>query len=85
LLNLTQGTLTTLQYWREGQHEVDFVLSNPQQKVLIEVKSGTTRNAYSGAEALRKQHGNVKLIVVGGHDNMSIKEFMSASQADIMT
>ena len=84
LLNLTQGTLATLQYWREGQHEVDFVLSNPQQRALIEVKSGTARNAYSGAEAFRKQHGNAKLIVVGGHGNMSIKEFMSASLADIM-
>jgi len=85
LLSLTNGSLTTLQYWREGKHEVDFVLSAPGRCVLIEVKSGTVRNAYSGSSEFRKHHGSAKLYVLGGKEHMPVEEFLSATLSDLMS
>lgn len=64
LISLTKGTPCRVQYWREGNAEVDFVVSTPRGPVLIEVKSSHTRRAYHGAEAFRRQHGSAPLIIV---------------------
>ena len=37
-----------LSYWRDGQHEVDFVLQRGPNVVAIEVKSGPRRGSLSG-------------------------------------
>lgn len=76
LLSLVKGTPVTLSYWREGGHEVDFVLSSPRRIVLIEVKSGNSRGARRGAEQFRKHHGSASLIVVG-EGGVSLSEFLS--------
>ncbi len=69
LLQLASTARAEVQYWREGRFEVDFVVSTPTQRVLVEVKSGNIRDAYAGATAFRKQHGDTRLIVVGSPDH----------------
>lgn len=76
LLSLVKGSPVTLSYWREGGHEVDFVLSSPRRIVLIEVKSGNSRGARRGAEQFRKHHGPASLIVVG-EGGISLGDFLS--------
>ena len=43
-----------LHYWRDGSHEVDFVLQRGAQIVAIEVKSGVKRMALGGMEEFER-------------------------------
>lgn len=52
-------------WWREGTHEVDFVLSSGDDIVAIEVKSGRTK-AQGGMAAFLKAHPAAHRMVVGG-------------------
>lgn len=52
-------------WWREGNDEVDFVLSRGEALCAIEVKSGRTKG-QGGMAAFLKQYPTAKRIVVGG-------------------
>lgn len=67
LIALCAGTQASLTYWREGNAEVDFVISTAQTTVLIEVKSGHASKAYRGIESFRRFHknANAHALVVG--------------------
>ena len=52
LLN-TAGSDMRLHYWRDGQHEVDFVLKRGGRVVAIEVKGGESRRPARGRKPLR--------------------------------
>ena len=60
-----KSTGTELQYWRERQHEVDFVLSQGSRLVAIEVKSGRKRGSISGLNQFIKHFPDAKPLVVG--------------------
>ena len=47
----TSETDMRLHYWREGSHEVDFVLKRGSRVVAVEVKSGGERNGPAREEA----------------------------------
>jgi predicted AAA+ superfamily ATPase len=57
----------SVSYWREGNAEVDFVISTSESTILLEVKSGNASGAYRGIDAFRRAHSNVnaKALVVG--------------------
>jgi len=82
LMSITKGTPSSVEYWREGNTEVDFVLNTPRGPVLLEVKSGDARRAYHGAEAFRRQHGKAPLIVVAP-DATPLDAFLQMSLADV--
>jgi predicted AAA+ superfamily ATPase len=82
LLAITASTSAEVLYWREGDNEVDFVLATPTHRVLIEVKSGDVRDAYSGAAAFRSHHGDAPLIVVGSPEH-PVESVLQYSLADI--
>ncbi|MBU3742697.1 MAG: ATP-binding protein, partial [Candidatus Kapabacteria bacterium] len=82
LMSITKGTPTCVEYWREGNTEVDFVLNTPRGPVLLEVKSGDARRAYHGAEAFRRQHGKAPLIVVAP-DATPLDAILQMSLADV--
>ena len=54
-----------LQYWRECQHEVDFILSHGSSLVAIEVKSRRKRGSRSELNQFTKQFPHAKPLVVG--------------------
>lgn len=54
-----------VQWWREGNDEVDFVLVGEGKLAAIEVKSGRTKSQGGMAAFLRK-HPEATRIVVGG-------------------
>ncbi len=64
-----------LHYWRERNHEVDFVLSHGSRIVAIEVKSGYKTGSLSGLEKFMKTFPNAKPLVVGT-GGVSIEEFL---------
>ena len=52
-------------YWRDGQHEVDFVLQRGPRLVAIEVKSGPRRGSLSGLETFAERFQPQRLLLVG--------------------
>lgn len=83
LLSLVQHTTTSLYYWREGQHEVDFVLQRGMQTVAIEVKSGQIKNR-KGLEAFSAQYNPGSTWVVGPED-IPLSVFLTLSLDDLFS
>lgn len=65
-----------IRYWRNRQHEVDFVLQRGRRIVAIEVKSGPQRRSASGMAEFKKQYHPIGSLVVGA-DGMPLNEFLS--------
>ena len=64
-----------LHYWRERNHEVDFILSHGSRLVAIEVKSGRTTGSLSGLNRFVARFPNAKPLVVGT-GGVSISDFL---------
>ncbi|MGA8654883.1 MAG: ATP-binding protein [Chthoniobacterales bacterium] len=77
LLNETVGSGTEVTYWRERNQEVDFVLERGNTIIGIEVKSGRTRNAFSGMEAFRSLFNPLRTLLVGS-GGIPLAEFLSS-------
>ena len=65
-----------VQYWREGNAEVDFVLRGGGRIVAIEVKSGGTLRYARGMDGFRAKHSVDHCLVVGG-GGVPLDEFLS--------
>ncbi len=64
-------------YWRDGLHEVDFVLKRGPHLVAIEVKSGPLRTSPRGLAVFAKRfHAHRTLIV--GDGGIPLNEFLAA-------
>ncbi len=74
-LNSLTSMKQSLTYWREGNDEVDFVLTIGQQIWVIEVKSGLPRKR-TGLEAFKKAYPKAKSFLIGGH-GVPLEEFFS--------
>ena len=59
LLNQSITENINLYYWREGNHEVDFVLQKGNKTIGIEVKSGRNKQTGIGERPTRAQHQRV--------------------------
>lgn len=68
-------------YWREGNKEVDFLVSLRDRLLAIEVKSGRRTRALSGLLAFRRQFTTAQTMVVGT-GGIPTEEFLSRSAAD---
>ena len=62
-------------YWREGNHEVDFVVQAGRSLTAIEVKSGRARGTLAGMDAFSTAFKPTRKLLVGG-DGISIDEFL---------
>ena len=66
-----------LYYWRDGQHEVDFVLQRGSRLVAIEVKSGPRRGSPSGLETFAERFRPQRSLLVG-EGGVPLNEFLTA-------
>ncbi len=64
-----------LSYWREGNHEVDFVVTRGRQAWAIEVKSGRSGTA-AGLNRFRKRYPEAQALLVGAQ-GIPLMEFFS--------
>ena len=69
-------------YWREGNHEVDFVLQRGSQRIAIEVKTGNTQN-LPGIKAFSHLYPSAQLLLVGPQ-GIPWEEFLRISPEQIM-
>ncbi len=74
LVNSSDSYEMPVTYWREGNYEVDFVLSSGSKIVAVEVKSGTSRTER-GLERFRKIYPDARIFQVGDN-GIPWKEFL---------
>jgi uncharacterized protein len=82
LLNKIMGTDYKLEYWKEGQYEVDFILRSGKKVIALEVKSGKKREAYSGLIELQKKYKIHRSLVIGPI-GISLNEFFQMEIEDL--
>jgi len=76
LFNTAMGTGVEVTYWRERNHEVDFVLRRGRIVVGIEVKSGRRPTALPGMSAFMREFRPRRVLLAGG-TGTPIEEFLS--------
>lgn len=76
LINQTLSTPVEVFYWREHNHEVDFILRQGENITAIEVKSGLKREALPGIEAFNRAWPKARLLCVGAQ-GLSLEEFLT--------
>lgn len=79
LANASAAGAFQLFYWRQGDSEVDFVMSAGKKDdvVAVEVKGGSAGGRQSGLSAFRSAFGSVRPLLVGA-DGIGIEEFLLA-------
>jgi hypothetical protein len=80
LLNSASPSMQ-ITYWREGNKEVDFVLSTRDRSLAIEVKSGRKTRPASGLLAFQRQFPNTQALIVGT-GGIPLDEFLSRPATD---
>ena len=75
LANAAAAGDVQLFYWRERNHEVDFVVQQGRRVIAIEVKSGRAPQVYAGTAAFREAFKTHRGLLVGG-DGVSVEEFL---------
>ncbi len=66
---------TDVRYWRDGDHEVDFVLHRGPRTVAVEVKSSRRRTRRSGLAEFERRFNPQASFVVG--EDVALGEFLS--------
>lgn len=79
LCNSLTSVEFTITYWREGDYEVDFVVSRGRDVWAIEVKSGRSGKT-AGLTRFRSRYPEAKTLLVGGQ-GIPLEEFFSRDAA----
>lgn len=84
LLNYAIGKEMNVYYWRDNQHEVDFILEWRKKIIAIEVKSGLAKTAQPGIEKFCEQFKVERSLVIGGQ-NLSVELFLRTPLEDLFS
>lgn len=76
LANAAAGGACEVYYWRDRNHEVDFVVRAGTSVTAIEVKSGRARDTLAGMQAFTELFKPKRKLLVGG-GGIAIDEFLS--------
>ena len=76
LLNTATSDIR-LHHWRDGPHEVDFVLQRGPRLVAFEVKSGRRRGALTGLQTFEERFRPRRSLLVG-EGGVPLNEFLAA-------
>lgn len=75
LANASMRGECTLYYWRERNHEVDFIVQAGRRLTAIEVKSGRAPQAHPGTAAFAQAFKPQRSLLVGG-DGIALEDFL---------
>jgi len=76
LTNAAMRGECTVHYWRERNHEVDFVVQAGRTLTAIEVKSGRAPQVHAGTAAFRQAFHPKRTLMIGG-DGIALDEFLT--------
>jgi len=74
LINFSKSERYDLYYWREGEHEVDFVIEKNEKTIAIEVKSGN-RAENAGMSVFAKKYNPERVLLVGT-GGIAVEDFL---------
>lgn len=75
LANAAMRGECAVHYWRERNHEVDFIVQAGRRLTAIEVKSGRAPQAHAGTAAFAQAFKPQRSLLVGG-DGLAVEEFL---------
>lgn len=75
LANASMRGECALHYWRERNHEVDFIVQAGRRLTAIEVKSGRAPQAHAGTAAFAQAFKPQRSLLVGG-DGIALEDFL---------
>lgn len=75
LINAEQEGKGVVHYWRDGNHEVDFVVQSGRSLTAIEVKSGRAPTTLAGTTRFVQTFKPKRTLLVGG-DGIALEEFL---------
>lgn len=78
LLGGLSGTGAEVFYWREGHHEVDFVVKNKGHVTAFEVTSSRRKDAMPGMTEFVEEFRPHRKLLIGGQ-GIPLEEFLSTS------
>lgn len=78
LANAAAAGSCRVSYWRDRNHEVDFVVQAGRRLTAIEVKSGRAPQAHAGMAAFAAQFKVHRKLLVGG-DGIALEDFLARS------
>ncbi len=81
LLNHSLTMDYELNYWREGDVEVDFIISKNKKTIAIEVKSNNA-SITNGMKQFQKQYDPQKMILIGA-DGIKWQDFLMMNPNDL--
>ena len=81
LINHTRTDALKLYYWRQGNHEVDFVLEHKGKIIGLEIKSGRSQHA-SGMAVFCKECNPYKVLLVG-NSGIPWQEFLELNPLEL--
>lgn len=79
----TAGPGIEIGWWRERNHEVDFVVSDGNRTVAIEVSSGRRKTSVPGLHAFVKEFPGAKPLLIGGL-GLPLEAALSAPAGDLL-
>lgn len=83
LINGLEGTSAAVQYWRDGNFEVDFVLSRGDRAAGIEVASGRTKDTLPGMARFVQRYPNARTVLIG-NGGLPLEEFFSLEPSSLL-
>jgi len=83
LVNHLHSVSYEVSWWREGRHEVDFVVRSGRRVTAVEVKSGR-QAARAGLEAFVTAHRGARTLLIGP-GGMPLSEFLAADPAEVLS
>ena len=81
LLNQSRLYNFSVNYWRDGNFEVDFILQKNKKVIAIEVKTGRIK-FHTGLEEFRKKYKPLKTILISD-DALSWKDFLKLNMIEL--
>lgn len=78
LVNALWGTGANVFYWREGRHEVDYVVQRGRVLTAIEATSSGHKDTLEGMAAFVRSHKNARELLIGGQ-GIPVAEFLGSS------
>ena len=81
LVNYSHTEGFTVQYWRERNDEVDFVIEKNGKVIGLEVKSGTTQSA-TGIKAF-KDYANPDKVLLIGNSGIPWQDFLKINPSEL--
>lgn len=75
LANAAMRHECTLHYWRERNHDVDFVVQAGRRVTAIEVKTGRAPQMHAGTAAFTEAFKPQRTLMVGG-DGVDLRDFL---------